>query len=75
MTEDINGGPGLSLFMWEDGAPFEFLLNHDNGLEFPPGMSPSNPHFGPSSFSNATFMAGLQTAKDSLKQDVSALYL
>ena len=75
MTEDINGGPGLSLFMWEDSAPFEFLLNHDNGMEFPPGMSPSNPDIGPSLFSNATSMAGLQAEKDSLTQDVSGLYL
>ena len=61
--------------MWEDGAPFEFLLNHENILEFPPGMSPTNPDSGPSLFKNATFIAGLQTAKDSLAHGVSALYL
>ena len=74
LAQDVSGGPGLSLFMWEDGSDFEFLMNHENLLEFPPGMS-RDPNVGPSLFSNTTFMKGLQAAKHSLAQGVSALYL
>lgn len=61
--------------MWEDGAPFEFLMNHDTGSEFPRGMSPTNPNIGPSLLDNATFMTGLAAANRDFAQDISALYL
>ena len=67
---DIHGQPGLSLFMWKDGAPFEWLLNHENTLEFPPGMDPVNPK---SLLNNATLMMGLRNG--GVMGNVSALYL
>ena len=72
---DINGQPGLSLFIWKDGAPFEWLLNHENILEFPPGMDPVNPESGPSLLNNASLIMGLQTGNGGVMGNVSALYL
>lgn len=71
--EDVQGRPGLSLFIWEDGAPFEFLLKQETILEFPPGMDPTNPE--PPLLKNATLMMGLRMANESFAHDVSALYL
>ena len=56
--------------MWEDGAPFEFLMNHESTDEFPEGMSPIHPHIGPSLLSNATLITGLE---DSHAQGLSVL--
>ncbi|CAD6575631.1 MAG: hypothetical protein ASARMPREDX12_007399 [Alectoria sarmentosa] len=75
VVNDTRGKPGLSLFVWEDGAPFEWLLNHENILEFPPGMDPTNPDIGPPLLTNVTFVTGLRTANNSLLRDVSELYL
>lgn len=61
--------------MWEDGAPFEFLLNQEETLEFPLGMDPTNPSVGPSLFNNGTLKTGLRATHGSLTQGVSALYL
>ena len=74
---DIHGQPGLSLFMWKDGAPFEWLLNHENTLDFPPGMDPVNPRSGPSLslLNNATLIMGLRTGNGGAMGNVSALYL
>ena len=75
LMEDVQGRPGMSLFIWEDGAPFDFLLNQETILEFPPGMDPTNPDIGPSLLKNATLMMGLRIANESFGHDVSALYL
>ena len=72
---DTNGQPGLSLFMWRDGAPFEWLLNHENTLEFPPGMDPVDPEAGPSLLNNATLIMGLRTGNMGVTGNASALYL
>ena len=74
-SEDVYGQPGLSLFVWEDGAPFEFLMIQEETFEFPLGIDPTNTEIGPSSSNNATLMAGLRPANDSHAQEVSALYL
>ena len=72
---DDRGQPGLSLFMWKDGAPFEWLLNHENILEFPPGLDPVNPESGPSLLNNATLIMGLRTGNGGVTGNPSALYL
>ena len=72
---DIHGQPGLSLFMWRDGAPFEWLLNHENILEFPPGMDPVNPDSGPSLLNNTSLIMELRTGNGGVMGNVSALYL
>ena len=74
-SEDVQGQPGLSLFMWEDGAPFEFLLVQEETFQFPLGMDPTNPDIGPSLLNNTTRRAGLRAANDSHAEEVSALYL
>ena len=74
-TEDVQGKPGISVFMWEDGAPFEFLLNQETIFEFPPGMDPTSPGIGPSLLNKMSLMMGLGVANDSIAQAVSALYL
>ena len=75
VLSDINGQPGLSLFMWKDGAPFEWLLNHESILEFPPGMDPVNPESGPSLLNDTTLVTGLRTGIGGEMGNVSALYL
>ena len=72
---DVHGRPGLSLFMWKDGAPFEWLLNHENILEFPPGMDPVDPESGPSLLNNATLIMGPRAGNGGVMGNVSALYL
>ena len=72
---DIHGQPGLSLFMWEDGAPFEWLLNHENILEFPDGVDPVTPESGLSLLNNATLIKDLRTGNGRAMSNVSALYL
>ena len=53
--------------MWEDGASFEWLMINYAGLDFPPGMGPFRPgDVVPSLFNNATFVARLAAAKDSV---------
>ena len=49
--------------MWEDGAPFQWLMINYAGLDFPPGMGPLHPTGGPSLLNNATFLARLAAGK------------
>ena len=74
-VKDTRGGPGLSLFMWQDGSPFEFLVNHEGINEFPTGLDPVNPSTGSSILTNATFMTGLGVENAGTRRDGSALYL
>ena len=73
--EDVQGRPGLSLFIWEDGAPFEFLMKQETIFDFPQGLDPTLPDIGPSLLKNLTLQMGLRVVTDSLARDVSALYL
>ena len=37
---DIHNQPALSIFMWQDGANFQWLVNHNMGFANPPEMNP-----------------------------------
>lgn len=39
--EDQHGSPGLGIYMWTDGAAFQFVVNQEMGEEFTYGMDPS----------------------------------
>ena len=52
--EVIGGAPGLGMFMWADGAPFEWLLLHNQLFDFPPGFDPIPPGTTSSVLSNMT---------------------
>lgn len=62
--EDVAGNPGLTVFLWEDGAPFEWLMVVYAGLDFPPGMGPLGPAVGLSMLNNASLVARFEAAKD-----------
>ena len=40
MTVDETGRPGVGIFMWEEGAPFESLVRSQMGVKFPFGLDP-----------------------------------
>lgn len=35
--------PGLSLFLWQDGAPFDNVMNHYMSASYPQGIDPATP--------------------------------
>lgn len=55
--EDSQGSPALSLLLWEDGAPFDWLMNDYMGWEFPIAI---DPRVAPPLLSNSSFVAILQ---------------
>ena len=47
-NQDPRGAPALSLFLWEDGAPWDWLMNYFMNDPFPAAPDPTvlNPLFG-----------------------------
>ncbi len=39
--QDHQNRSGLGIYIWEDGANFEFVVNQETGNGFPYGMDPS----------------------------------
>ncbi len=51
------------MFMWADGAAFEWLVNHNQLFEFPPGFDPVPVKGSPSFLGNSSLPEGrLQAA-------------
>lgn len=62
IIEDMLGNPGLGLFFWEDGAPFQFVVNQVMGEQFPDGLDPTltnNPLHSNESLANITLSASI----------------
>jgi len=59
VDKDYRSVPGLGIYMWADGASFEFVMNQEMGDQFPFGMDPTLTNMDNVVRSNATFAAGL----------------
>lgn len=40
---DIGSLPGLSVYMWQDGALFDRIMNQYMSVDYPRGVDPANP--------------------------------
>ncbi|KAL9010335.1 MAG: hypothetical protein Q9173_004719 [Seirophora scorigena] len=43
VVNGIENNPALGMFVWQDGADFQWLMNHDMGYAIPPGLNPNPP--------------------------------
>ncbi|KAL8710019.1 MAG: hypothetical protein Q9220_005290 [cf. Caloplaca sp. 1 TL-2023] len=43
IVDDMDGKPALGMFIWQDGADFQWLMNHNMGFAVPPGFNPNPP--------------------------------
>ncbi|KAI4091942.1 MAG: hypothetical protein LQ344_003760 [Seirophora lacunosa] len=43
VVNDVENKPALGMFVWQDGADFQWLMNHDMGYAIPPGLNPNPP--------------------------------
>ncbi|KAL8961152.1 MAG: hypothetical protein Q9193_002254 [Seirophora villosa] len=43
VVNGIENKPALGMFVWQDGADFQWLMNHDMGYAIPPGLNPNPP--------------------------------
>ena len=43
IVNDIGGQPALGIFIWKDGADFQWLVNNCMGYAIPPPMNPNPP--------------------------------